>query len=81
MAEPETCTFYDYHIISRNLRLSPPAMDEMIAGLNERGYYTVRTHFAVTGIKTTAPLHIVEEWILNWNKEHTFENNPDTHLT
>ena len=78
-AEPDTCTFYDYHIISRNLRLSPPAMDEMIAGLNGLGYYTVRTHFAVTGIKTTAPLHIVEAWILDWNKEHTFEKNPETH--
>lgn len=69
IAEPETCTFYDYHVISRNLRVSPPAMDEMIAGLNDLGHYTVRTHFAVTGIKTTAPLHVIEEWIRAWNKE------------
>ncbi len=68
LGEPDTCTFYDYHVISRNLRVSPPAMDEMIAGLNDLGYYTVRTHFAVTGIKTTAPLTIIEEWIRSWNE-------------
>lgn len=68
LKEPETCTFYDYHVISRNLRVSPPAMNEMIAGLNNLGYYTVRTHFAVTGIKTLAPLTVVENWILRWNE-------------
>ncbi|MDE2525226.1 MAG: tRNA (guanine(10)-N(2))-dimethyltransferase [Methanocorpusculum sp.] len=69
LAEPETCTFYDYHIISRNLRVSPPPIDEKITALTTLGYPTVRTHFAVTGIKTTAPLHIIEKWILSWNKE------------
>ena len=69
LAEPETCTFYDYHVISRNLHVSPPAMDEMITGLNNLGYATVRTHFAVTGIKTTAPLHVIEKWIRAWNNE------------
>ncbi|MDR0438915.1 MAG: tRNA (guanine(10)-N(2))-dimethyltransferase [Methanocalculaceae archaeon] len=70
--EPETCTFYDYHVISRNLHVSPPAIDEMIAGLGDLGYYTVRTHFSVTGIKTVALLHTIEEWILAWNKERNF---------
>jgi len=69
LAEPETCTFYDYHVISRNLRVSPPAMDDMITGLKNLGYATSRTHFAVTGIKTTAPLHVIEEWIRAWNNE------------
>lgn len=67
-AEPDTCSFYDYHIIARNLRVSPPAMDEMITSLNDLGYYTVRTHFCVTGIKTTAPLGVVEQWIISWNE-------------
>ena len=69
LREPDTCSFYDYHVVSRNLRVSPPAMDEMLDGLNDLGYYTVRTHFSVTGIKTTAPLHVIEAWILAWNKE------------
>ena len=69
LREPDTCSFYDYHVVSRNLRVSPPAMDEMLDGLNDLGYYTVRTHFSVTGIKTMAPLHVIEAWILAWNKE------------
>ncbi|MDV0444355.1 tRNA (guanine(10)-N(2))-dimethyltransferase [Methanorbis rubei] len=69
LAEPDVCTFYDYHVISRNIRVSPPPMDEMIAGLNELGYYTVRTHFSVTGIKTSAPLPVIEEWIAAWNEK------------
>jgi tRNA (guanine26-N2/guanine27-N2)-dimethyltransferase len=67
--EPETCTFYDYHVISRNLRVSPPAIDELITGLSDLGYYSVRTHFSATGIKTAAFLHIIEEWILAWNEK------------
>ena len=69
LAEPETCSFYDYHVIAKNLRVSPPAMDEMLAGLNDIGCSAVRTHFAVTGIKTTAPLHAVEDWIRCWNEK------------
>ncbi len=69
LREPETCSFYDYHVVSRNLRVSPPAMDEMLDGLNDLGYCTVRTHFSCTGIKTTAPIHVIEAWILAWNKE------------
>ncbi|HJJ91049.1 MAG TPA: tRNA (guanine(10)-N(2))-dimethyltransferase [Methanocorpusculum sp.] len=78
LAEPDTCTFYDYHIISHNLHKSPPRMNELISGLNTLGYYTVRTHFADTGIKTTAPLLVIEEWINTWNrkqKNHTEIDN------
>ncbi len=68
-AEPDTCTFYDYHIISRNLRVSPPPIEDLLAGLTEQGYTAVRTHFCVTGIKTDAPLDAMEEWIRRWNAE------------
>ena len=70
LAEPETCTYYDYHIVSRNMKVSPPNMEELIASLNDAGYYTTRTHFCDTGIKTTAPLHVIEEMIRLWNKEN-----------
>ncbi|HJK00586.1 MAG TPA: tRNA (guanine(10)-N(2))-dimethyltransferase, partial [Methanocorpusculum sp.] len=46
LREPQTCSFYDYHVVSRNLRVSLPAMDEMLDGLNDLGYYTVRNHFS-----------------------------------
>ncbi|MDO9522520.1 MAG: tRNA (guanine(10)-N(2))-dimethyltransferase [Methanocorpusculum sp.] len=70
LAEPETCTYYDYHIVSRNMKVSPPNMEELIASLNEAGYYTTRTHFCDTGIKTTASLPLIEEMIRLWNKEN-----------
>ncbi len=70
LAEPETCTYYDYHIVSRNMKVSPPNMEELIASLNEAGYYTTRTHFCDTGIKTTAPLPLIEEMIRLWNAEN-----------
>ncbi len=70
LAEPDTCTYYDYHIISRNMKVSPPNMEELIASLNEAGYYTTRTHFCDTGIKTTAPLPLIEEEIRLWNAKN-----------
>jgi tRNA (guanine26-N2/guanine27-N2)-dimethyltransferase len=70
LAEPETCTYYDYHIVSRNMKVSPPNMEELIASLNEAGYYTTRTHFCDTGIKTTASLPLIEEMIRLWNKQN-----------
>lgn len=67
--EPQTCSFYDYHVISQKLRLSPPNMTELIDGLNAAGYYTTKTHFCGTGIKTLAPMEVIEEWISAWNQE------------
>lgn len=66
-AEPDTCSYYDYHIIAKALKMSPPNMIEMIDGLNSLGYYTTRTHFCLTGIKTSAPLDVIEKWICDWN--------------
>jgi len=79
LAEPDTCTYYDYHIISRGMKVSPPNMEELIAALNEAGYYTTRTHFCDTGIKTDAPLPLIEEMIRIWN-EKKLNVVPDVHL-
>ncbi|HJJ48245.1 MAG TPA: tRNA (guanine(10)-N(2))-dimethyltransferase [Methanocorpusculum sp.] len=68
--EPDTATFYDYHIHAQKLHLSPPKMTELINGLNEAGYYTTKTHFSGTGIKTLAPIEVIEDWITTWNREH-----------
>ncbi len=67
-AEPDIGVFYDYHAITRALKLSPPNLDAYIAGLNEAGYYTTRTHFCVTGLKTTAPLSVLKEHLIRWNQ-------------
>jgi len=80
LAEPETCTFYDYHFISRSMKVSPPKMEELIENLNEAGYYTTRTHFCVTGLKTTAPLPVIEEMIRLWNEKEFSDVVADVHL-
>ena len=67
--EPETCSFYDYHVIAQKLHMSPPRMDELIEGLNNAGYTTTKTHFCGTGIKTLAPIEEIEGWIRSWNAE------------
>ncbi len=64
--EPETGFFYDYHAICRALRVSPPNMDAFIEKVNEAGYTTARTHFHPTGVKTFAPLPVLEEILKNW---------------
>lgn len=58
--EPDTCFFYDYHAICRSLKVSPPAMDTFLAAVEAKGYTATRTHFSGTGIKTTAPLDVLE---------------------
>ncbi|HJJ55817.1 MAG TPA: tRNA (guanine(10)-N(2))-dimethyltransferase [Methanocorpusculum sp.] len=69
LQEPDTSSFYDYHIISRYLRVSPPPIYDLISELHALGYIdTVRTHFSLTGIKTSAPLQIIQDLILNWTK-------------
>ena len=64
--EPECGFFYDYHAICREIRVSPPKMEEFVAKLNEMGYATARTHFHPTGIKTAASLAVLTEVLQNW---------------
>jgi tRNA (guanine26-N2/guanine27-N2)-dimethyltransferase len=66
LEEPDTASFYDYHVISRSLRVSPPPMDALIEELRALGCEAARTHLWPTGIKTTAPLNVLEERIRGW---------------
>ncbi len=59
--EPETGFFYDYHSICRSLRVSPPNMELFLSKLRKDGYEAAHTHFSGTGIKTTAPLTVLED--------------------
>lgn len=61
--ELPTATFYDYHRVAQRLRASPPAIDVVIARLHEAGYLATRTHYEGTGIRTDAPLGVLEEAI------------------
>ncbi|QYZ79780.1 tRNA (guanine(10)-N(2))-dimethyltransferase [Methanofollis formosanus] len=59
-AELPTSSFYDYHRVAKRMRTSPPAMDVMLQRVQEAGYAATRTHYVGTGVKTGAPLEVVE---------------------
>lgn len=59
--EPETCFFYEYHAICKSLKVSPPSMEDFLAALHDAGFTAERTHFSGTGVKTTAPLEVIEK--------------------
>ncbi|NYT06349.1 MAG: tRNA (guanine(10)-N(2))-dimethyltransferase [Methanomicrobiales archaeon] len=62
--ELDTAHFYDYHVLGKTWKCSPPDMETLLARLRERGYAATRTHHAGTGVKTDAPLGILREAML-----------------
>jgi tRNA (guanine26-N2/guanine27-N2)-dimethyltransferase len=61
--ELPTSTHYDYHVVARNLRGSPPAMETVLQRLEEAGFQASRAHYSGTALKTDAPIEIVEQAI------------------
>jgi tRNA (guanine26-N2/guanine27-N2)-dimethyltransferase len=56
-------TFYDIHSICSKLKISAPPMIRLLDLLKGDGYYASPTHFSPTGIKTSAPLEVVEQLV------------------
>ncbi|MDD1674072.1 MAG: tRNA (guanine(10)-N(2))-dimethyltransferase [Methanomicrobiales archaeon] len=52
--------FYDYHVLAKRLRVSPPKIGDLVTALRMAGFPATRTHFSGTGIKTTAPLPLID---------------------
>ena len=52
---------YDYHVLSRHFRISPPPMDEVINSLISEGYSASRAHYSGTALKTDAPLQVLRQ--------------------
>jgi N(2),N(2)-dimethylguanosine tRNA methyltransferase (EC 2.1.1.32) len=56
---------YDYHILSRALGRSPPALGSLLEALQQEGYRASRAHYSGTALKTEAPvdalMRILEE--------------------
>jgi len=50
---------YDYHVLARHFRVSPPPIDDVIHILNGQGYSATRAHYSGTALKTDAPLEIL----------------------
>lgn len=54
-------TFFHIPKICKRLRISIPAKGRILAELQAQGYKATPTHFTLEGIKTTAPLEVLEE--------------------
>ena len=65
--EIELPTFYEYHKLCKRWKISPGKSDDIIAQLREAGYQASRTHFSGTGLKTDAPLDVIEAFARNKN--------------
>jgi len=61
--ELPTSTHYDYHVVARNLRVSPPPMETVLGRLEASGYRASRAHYSGTALKTDAPIGEVERAI------------------
>lgn len=62
-------TFYDLHAICRKLKTSAPPIKLIMDFIKEGGYHVSRTHFNPNGVKTDAPLDLIEKIILKINKK------------
>jgi len=54
-------TYYDIHTICSKLKISAPAMADILRLLNDDDYLASLTHFTPTGVKTSAPLEVVKK--------------------
>jgi len=64
MDELPTSSFYDYHHIAKQLKVSPPDINTVLERIRAAGFAATRTHFSGYGIKTEAPLAIIRAAIL-----------------
>jgi tRNA (guanine26-N2/guanine27-N2)-dimethyltransferase len=46
--------------MARDLRVSPPPIDEVLGAVRESGYRVSRAHYSGTAIKTDAPVDVLE---------------------
>lgn len=59
--ELSTSSFYDYHVLAKQGKVSPKPIGDVIAGLRDTGYRASRTHYTGTGIRTDAPYQAIME--------------------
>ncbi|NLA38868.1 MAG: tRNA (guanine(10)-N(2))-dimethyltransferase [Methanomicrobiales archaeon] len=61
--ELEISSHYDYHVIAKEMRVSPAGIGIVIKELEDLGYRASRAHYSGTAIKTDAPLPVLREVI------------------
>lgn len=62
--ELEIPTFYDQHIICRDLKATPTDMVTLLEALGGQGYAVSRTHYSGVSFKTDAPINAIRGTIL-----------------
>lgn len=56
-------TFYDIHVICRNLKISAPKLIDVMDKLKEKGFIATRTHFNPVGVKSNIGIVELKEII------------------
>jgi len=54
--ELDSSSHYDYHVLAKRVKISPPEIGIVIGRLRDAGYGATRTHYSGYGIKTDAPV-------------------------
>lgn len=57
--EMDTSSHYDYHVLAKFCRVSPPPMEMMLDFIRNEGFAATRTHYSGTSFKTRAPLDVI----------------------
>ncbi|HNS24445.1 MAG TPA: tRNA (guanine(10)-N(2))-dimethyltransferase [Methanobacteriaceae archaeon] len=65
-------TFYDIHTICSKLKISAPPLKDLLDRLKAEDHMATPTHFTPTGIKTSAPLEVVESLVEDLVKKQKF---------
>jgi tRNA (guanine26-N2/guanine27-N2)-dimethyltransferase len=53
--------YYNVHLLSKDIRATPPTMEIIISRLRDAGYQASRTHFSSISVKTDAPVEQVKK--------------------
>jgi tRNA (guanine26-N2/guanine27-N2)-dimethyltransferase len=61
--ELDTSSHYDYHVLAKWLKVSPPEIEAVIRRLREGGYAVSRAHYSGYAIKTDAPVNALDKAI------------------
>jgi tRNA (guanine26-N2/guanine27-N2)-dimethyltransferase len=57
--ELPTSSFYDYHLLAKQAKISPGPIADLLECLREKGYGASRVHYSGTGVKTDAPAAVI----------------------
>ncbi|MDD1716272.1 MAG: tRNA (guanine(10)-N(2))-dimethyltransferase [Methanolinea sp.] len=57
--ELDTSSHYDYHVLAKFCRVSPPPMGSMLDKIRDEGFAATRTHYSGTSFKSRAPMDVI----------------------